>query len=182
MIPAPDSEEGMMTTAAPATISEVEVLRQQARMTHKVVQANLQGVTHEESLAQPEPGGNCLNWVLGHLLWAYAGVLPLLGQESALSKDALKRYERGSSPMEDPAEAIDIQEMLKGWDEATKRMDAGLASLTPEVLDRPAPNSPSGNPNETVRSLLVTVAFHQAYHAGQTGVLRRVAGKEGAIR
>jgi uncharacterized damage-inducible protein DinB len=24
--------------------------------------------------------------------------------------------------------------------------------------------------------------FHQAYHAGQTAVLRRIAGKEGAIR
>jgi uncharacterized damage-inducible protein DinB len=171
-----------MTPASPPTLNEVELLRQQVRMIHKVVEINLQGLTHEESLIRPEPGGNCLNWVLGHLLWAYAGALPLLGQESALSKDALKRYERGSSPIEDSAAALDIQELLKGWDEATKRMDAGLAGLTPEVLDRPAPNSPSGNPNETVRSLLATVAFHQAYHAGQTGILRRVAGKEGAIR
>jgi hypothetical protein len=33
-----------------------------------------------------------------------------------------------------------------------------------------------------VRSLLATVAFHQAYHAGQTGTLRRVVGKSGAIK
>jgi uncharacterized damage-inducible protein DinB len=43
-------------------------------------------------------------------------------------------------------------------------------------------NSPSGNPDETVRSLITTVMFHQAYHAGQTAVLRRIAGREGAIR
>jgi uncharacterized damage-inducible protein DinB len=30
--------------------------------------------------------------------------------------------------------------------------------------------------------VLATVFFHQAYHAGQAGVLRRVAGREGAIR
>ena len=51
-----------------------------------------------------------------------------------------------------------------------------------KLLDRPAPHSPSGNPDETVRSLLTTVFFHQAYHAGQTALLRRIAGREGAIR
>ena len=171
-----------MTTAAPTTVSEVGVFRQQTQMIHKVVGVNLQGVTHEESLIQPDPGGNCLNWVLGHLLWAYNGALPLLGQEPVMDKDGLKRYARGSSPIENPAEAMDVQELLSRWDEATKRMDAGLASLTPEVMDQPAPNSPSGNPNETVRSLLTTLLFHQAYHTGQTGILRRVTGKEGAIR
>lgn len=63
-----------------------------------------------------------------------------------------------------------------------ERVDAGLAGLTPDVVDSPAAGSPTGNPDETVRSLLTTVMFHQAYHAGQTAVLRRVAGKEGAIR
>ena len=171
-----------MTTAAPTDVREVEVLRHQLQMIHKVVEINVQGMTHEESLIQPEPGGNCLNWVLGHLLWAYNGALPLLGQESVMDKDAVKRYARGSSPIEEPTEATDVQELLSRLGEATKRMDAGLASLTSEVLDRPAPSSPTGNPNETVRSLLTTLLFHQAYHTGQTGILRRIAGKEGAIR
>ena len=57
----------------------------------------------------------------------------------------------------------------------------GWPSLDPEILERPVPNSPSGNPDETVRSLITTVMFHQAYHAGQTAVLRRIAGREGAI-
>ncbi len=164
------------------SLSEVEVLRQQARASQRVVEINLQGVTHEEGLIQPSPGGNCLNWVLGHLIWAYNGALPLLGQEPVMDKDAVKRYARGSSPITDPAEALDLQALLDGWKEASKRMDAGLAGLTQEVLDRPAPNSPTGNPNETVRTLLTTVAFHQAYHAGQAGILRRLVGKEGAIK
>jgi hypothetical protein len=49
-------------------------------------------------------------------------------------------------------------------------------------MDGPAPFSPSKNPKETLRSLLTTVLFHQAYHSGQTGLLRRIAGKEGAIK
>ncbi len=70
---------------------------------------------------------------------------------------------------------------MTAWDEATRRIDAGLAGLAPEALDQPAPHSPGNNPNETVRSLLSVTFFHQAYHAGQTGILRRIAGKEGAI-
>jgi uncharacterized damage-inducible protein DinB len=71
---------------------------------------------------------------------------------------------------------------MAAWDETTERIDTGLAGLASETLDAPAPFSPSSDPNETVRSLLTTVFFHQAYHAGQTGILRRIAGKDGAIR
>ncbi len=93
-----------------------------------------------------------------------------------------KRYGRGTAQLENAAEALDLAQLMTAWDEAAQRMEAGLESLTPEVLDQPAPWSPTNNPEETVRSLLSIVFFHQAYHAGQTGLLRRMAGKEGAMR
>jgi uncharacterized damage-inducible protein DinB len=119
---------------------------------------------------------------VGHLACIYDKVLPLLGQEPVMEAEALKRYDRGAPPIRDAAEALELRDLLTAFDKATERVDAGLAGISPEVLDRKAPESPSGNPNETVRSLLSTVFFHQAYHAGQTGILRRIAGKEGAIR
>lgn len=169
-------------TAAVETASEAAVFRHQAGMIHKVVQINVDGITQEESLIQPQPGGNCLNWVVGHLVSIYETALPVVGQEPVRGKEALKRYARGSAPVQDASEAMDLQELLTLWDEASKRFDAGLANLTAEVLDQPAPFSPGKNPNETVRTLLCAVLFHQAYHAGQLGLLRRAAGKEGAIR
>lgn len=171
-----------MTSTAPATTTEIDLWRHQTRMTRDVVGANVAGLNHEDSLAQPRPGGNCLNWVLGHLLWAYNGVLPLVKQDPVMDQEVLKHYARGAAPIQDRAEALTFEEMLNAWNQAVERVDAGLAGLTADVLDRPAPGSPTGNPNETVRSLLTTVMFHQAYHAGQTAVLRRIAGKEGAIR
>jgi uncharacterized damage-inducible protein DinB len=172
-----------MATAAPpdVTEAEVEVFRSQARMTRQVVKMNTAGITQEQSLIQPDPAGNCLNWVVGHLLCIYNQALGLLQQERVMPEAALKRYERGSAPIHPADEALDLGEMLAAWDETAERVDAGLAGLTREVLDRPAPHSPSGNPDETIRSLVATVMFHQAYHAGQTGLLRRLAGKEGAI-
>lgn len=170
-----------MTAAAPSTVSEVEVLRHQARLAHRVVRLNTEGVTQEESLAQPQPGGNCLNWVVGHLVAIYDKVLPLLGQEPVMGEGAMERYDRGSPPLRDPAEAMPLEKLLAAWDEASRRADAGLAGLTTEDMDRRAPFSPGGDPDETMRSLVATVVFHQSYHAGQTGVLRRIAGREGAI-
>lgn len=168
-----------MTATAAETLAEVELLRHQTQLTTKVLHANVNGLTQEESLIQPHPGGNCLNWVVGHVVCIYNHVLPMLGQETAGGD--LSRYDRGSAPIENPAEARDLGELMAAWDQAVQRFDTGLAGLTPEILDRPAPG-PDPNRPETVRSLLNTICFHQSYHVGQTGVLRRLAGKEGAIR
>jgi hypothetical protein len=171
-----------MSTSVSNTIGEIELLRHQARMAHQVVRLNADGLSHEDSLIQPRPGGNCLNWVVGHLLAIYHHALPLLGQAPVMPKAALKRYDRGSAPILDAAEAVDFAELMSAWDECSRRFDAGLAGLSAEVLSAPAPASPSNNPNETVGSLLSTISWHQAYHCGQTGILRRVAGRDGAIR
>ena len=106
---------------------------------------------------------------------------PGLKQEPVIGP-ATQRFARGSPPLTDPLEAIDFGKLVAAWNQASERVDAGLARLDPGILDRPVPNSPSGNPDETIRSLITTVMFHQAYHAGQTAVLRRIAGREGAIQ
>jgi hypothetical protein len=169
-----------------ATTSEhtrgIESIRYQAGLVHQIVRRNVDGITHEESLRQPEPGGNCLNWVVGHLVWAYAGALPLVRQTPAVDQERLAQYARGGPPLTDPARAVKFDELLAAWDESSRRMDAGLAGFPTDTLSRPAPGSPTGNPNETVGSLLATIMFHQAYHTGQTAVLRRLIGKPGAIK
>jgi hypothetical protein len=161
---------------------EITVLRQQTGMSQYVVKINLDGITQEESLIQPDPAGNCLNWVVGHLIAIYQHALPLLGQEPVIPAARIDRYDRGSPALRARGEAIDIGELLAAFDECSRRFDAGLAALDPETLGERAPFSPSDNPNETIGSLLTTFAWHQAYHTGQTGVLRRIAGKPGAIR
>jgi hypothetical protein len=164
-----------------ANVGEIEIFRHSARTIHKVVRLNADGLTHAESLIQPRPAGNCLNWVVGHLLCAYQHVLPMLEQRPVLKAGALQRYDRGSPPIKDADEPIELSELMAAWDETAERIDAGLAGLAPETLDARAPFSSSGDPNETVRSFLTVIFFHQAYHAGQTGILRRIAGKNGAI-
>ena len=170
-----------MTASIPATAS-TDMLRLLTRASDQVLRVNVDGITHEESLIQPQPGGNCLNFIVGHLVCVYNNALPLLGQQPVLPADRIGRYDRGSQPMTDSGEAMDFGELLKAWREATKRFDAGLADLSQEDLDRKAPFSPGNNPDETVGSLLGFVSFHQAYHVGQTALSRRLIGKPGAIK
>jgi uncharacterized damage-inducible protein DinB len=171
-----------MSTAAPAPPSEIAIYQHQAMLTQVVLRANTEGVTQEESLVQPQPGGNCLNFVVGHVVNVYDQALPLLGQEPVLGVEATERYQRGSPPLRDASEAMPLSDLLAAFDTQTERLQAGLATLTPEALERPMPGPDSkGELTETVRSLLGTILFHQSYHVGQTGVLRRIIGKPGAI-
>lgn len=170
----------MSATALPV-LSEVEVFRNNARTTQQIVRLNIEGISQAESLVQPQPAGNCLNWVMGHLVWVYNLMLPMVKQEPLSNGEILKRCARGTPPLTDFSEASDMNDLIQMWDESIERYDAGLAGLTSDDLDAKAPMSPRDNPNETVRSLLGLVTFHQAYHAGQLGVLRRIAGKPTAI-
>ena len=157
-------------------------LRYQSDLTRTVVRMNADGISHQDSLAQPHPGGNCFNWVLGHLVAIYGEALPLVGQQPVRPREALSHYARGAPPIKSAAEALPIEDLKRWWDEACVRFDAGLAALPEERLAERVPRSPTGNPNETVGTLLATIVQHQAYHSGQLGVLRRVAGKPGAIK
>jgi hypothetical protein len=46
-----------------------------------VLEKNLEGVSHEESLINPQPGGSCLNWIVGHLTRSRNQALGLFGQK-----------------------------------------------------------------------------------------------------
>jgi Uncharacterized protein conserved in bacteria len=171
-----------MTSVTPEVKSgQIAVLRDQARLADIVMRLALDGLTHEEALVQPTEAGNCINFVLGHALAVYDNVMPMVGQRPVLPAAAQKRYDRGSKPMRDGAEALHFAELEAMWEESAKRYDAGLTGLDPETLGDPAPFSPTGNADETIGSLLSTIAFHQSYHVGQIGLLRRIIGKPGVI-
>lgn len=173
-----------MSTApiSEAISSATDVLRMQGQVIQRILRRNTEGLTQEDSLIQPQPAGNCLNWNVGHLVWSNEQILSVLDMPPVLGEQALQRYARGSKPLCDPAEALPLEQLLQTWDASWDRIDEGLARLTPEQLAAPAPFSPRKDPHETIGSLLAIVFFHQASHTGQTSLLRTMAGKPGAIR
>jgi hypothetical protein len=144
--------------------------------------ATLNGLTDEDALVQPSPGGNCLNWVTGHIVQSRGGTLALLGQKLPFAEDKYARYERGSKPVTDSSGTIPLSVMVADFAATAEGLAAGLGGLTTEMLAAKAPFSPGDNPDETVGSLLAGLAFHEGYHTGQLGILRRLAGKEGIVK
>ena len=163
-------------------MTDTALLRHQARRIQAVVRINSEGVAHEDSVVMPTPGGNSFNWVMGHLLAIYNDLLPLLGKPKVYENGELKKYQRGSPALTDKSKAMQLDELQRSWTTACDRLDSGLAELPSERLAQKAPVSPTNDPNETIGSLLDTIMFHQAYHSGQLGVLRRISGKAGAIK
>jgi hypothetical protein len=159
---------------------DLAMLLGQAGIVDRALRANLDGITHEQSLIAPQPAGNCLNWIVGHLVHGYQLALPLVGREPVVPPDELARYARGSGPIDDPEGAWSIEDLLDAWTRSTQRLEDGLRGLSSDDLDRRIDPFGSGR-EEPLRGHLSFLLFHQAYHVGQAGVLRRVAGEEGAI-
>ena len=53
--------------------------------------------------------------------------------------------------------------------------------MKPEELAKPLPGGPDPILGDTVGSALSALAWHEGYHSGQIGYLRRVLGKPGVL-
>lgn len=158
-----------------------KTLAMQMEAARSVLRANVEGLGHDDSLVSPEPGGNCLNWVVGHLTVAYNNLLPALGGEPIWSDEQADPYKRGSEPLT-ADRAMPFEAVMEHFETAHEKVVERLVAAGDDVLSAPAPYSPGKKPDETVGSLAAITAFHQAYHVGQAGLLRRVCGRQGAIK
>ncbi len=133
-----------------------------------VISVNTEGITHEESLISPQSGGNSLNWVVGHILVSRDDAREIVGLQRLSDEKMAALYKRGSKQL-DINSAYPLED-LRG------RMKSGQKELEDAIRSTDL----SAKPDDLKE--LTTLAFHEAYHSGQTGLLRRIAGKDGAIK
>jgi hypothetical protein len=173
-----------IAAGSPAKEEELEssALAMTYDFTYFVLTKNTQGVTHEQSLFSPKPGGNCMNWVLGHILAQRTTILKLAGRDPVWSPEDAAVYARGSTPLEQcPTAALSFESLVRDLERTQELLKSGLAEISEEALAAPGlPNIPGGV--QPVGVQLAVMNFHEAYHAGQTGLLRRLIGLPGAIQ
>ncbi|MCP4164874.1 MAG: hypothetical protein GY759_03140 [Chloroflexi bacterium] len=141
-----------------------------------VIARNIESLTHEESLLQPEIEANNLNWILGHILVGRMRSSSLLGIDPTWGEGKIKLYERGSDRVT-ALTALPLTDLEADLDLTMASLTEALSNVDGTALEQ------SSEDGRTVGQQLLSQAWHETYHAGQTDYLRRLAGKQqGGIR
>jgi hypothetical protein len=146
-----------------------ELLILQFDYSARTFELNLDGVSQAGSLFQPAPAGNCINWVAGHILRHRNPVHRLLELPPAWDKNMAARYDRGSAPVTNAEEAASLEEIRRLMRDSQISVKQILETATMDQLA-------VADGDQSVGLKLAGLSFHESYHVGQLGVLRRLVG------
>jgi uncharacterized damage-inducible protein DinB len=140
----------------------------------------LADVSNAESLREVGPDGKCLNWILGHIIFARGKLLSLLGGEPDWYKNFMAVYGEkgvGTFSVKTAKPLSDLQGLL---DQSLAMLSEVLSKLD-AALNEPCAELPHVSKGGTVADRVGSFACHEAYHAGQIGIMRRLLGKPGVF-
>ena len=162
-----------MTSSPSPTVFNARQLSEALAVNTRVIARQVAGLTHSDSLLQPPVRGNCLNWVLGHIVVHRDYMLVDLGLARVLDDAAIARYDRGSAPiLGDDDGVLKLDGLVAAISEAQARLAMALEQATEGELNLPAP----GSEPSTVAKHVCFLYWHESYHVGQTEFLRQLAG------
>jgi len=148
--------------------NDIEIVKVQVFSSYKIISMNIEGITQEESMIFPNGDANCMNWILGHLIYIRNAFLNILGEESVWDNEKFSCYNRGELPLERKDELVDFEELKSYLQQSQDKLEAKL--ITVESFDPKIIND------------IAIFCLHELYHGGQLGYLRRILGKPGAIK
>jgi uncharacterized damage-inducible protein DinB len=127
------------------------------------------GIPDEEWLRQPD-GSNHMLWVAGHIVIHRAKMAEMLGAEWSAPWSGL--FARGAK-LASPEDYPSPEEIRRAWDEVSQEANSALANATPEALSQ---HSDKSSFDGTVGGGVALLCFHETYHVGQLGYLRKWLG------
>lgn len=138
----------------------------------------LEGVDQASGERRPNDHTNSLAFIACHALDARFNLMKLAGHERTNPWQTLFDEATDISTMK---EYPPLYEVLAEWDELHEATLACLAEMTTAELDA---ESPARFPTED-RSILggiAFLAFHEAYHVGQMGLVRKYFGFDPVVQ
>jgi len=141
----------------------------------EIMKNQTSGLSQEDSLIQPQPGGNCMNWVMGHLALNLTIILEILGAQIPEDLPNLDRYKMDTDPILAESEGVlDLQELVEAYSFLNKKVIDRLDQMTEDDFE------------EVIRFwegkhrrgfMAFFYFFHNTYHLGQLEFLRNLAGR-----
>lgn len=161
-----------------ALTTSAAVLTRLFNNNHHILHQQVKDINQEESLVQPPFRGNCLNWVVGHILGVYGECLEVMGMPGTQNEAEVKTYGYGSEPLTGCAKAGDLLEMLHRLDEGLERITLQLANMSAAELEREVTIWLG---SVSLIEALYVMQWHASYHTGQLELLRQLAGKNDKV-
>jgi hypothetical protein len=131
----------------------------------------LDGLTHRQLWEAPTGRNNAMLWVAGHIVQTRAQLLTLLGEPFDTGWGAL--FNRGAM-IGDANGYPSRQEIERVMRDVSQRLQAKLAALDDQQLAQPPSMDAPGV--RTVADQVAGFAFHDSYHVGQMGYIRKALG------
>jgi uncharacterized damage-inducible protein DinB len=142
------------------------------KLNNNLVARSLDGLSDEELWAQPSGLGNPIAWILGHLTEMRAGMLAEMG--APFDYGWTRTFQRGSV-LQGRVDYPTREAIEASWKATKDAMRDAFATVEPArlaqaVTRRPVPAV------ETLTDFIAFCGFHESYHVGQIGFIRKQLG------
>ncbi len=149
----------------------------------QIIRTFAEGYTHDESLISPVGfQGNCMNWLVGHLVNSRNTVLRLSGfpnaqwQAYAPWEELRANYGNGSKPITaDGPHVLRLAQSLEGLEATQAALVAHVATMTQEHANVEIEAIGRSQP---VDHFLMYMLGHEQFHIGQMEYVRPLSGKK----
>ena len=144
---------------------------------NRLYKGALEGLGREELNRRAGPDSSPLIWLAGHLVLGRCGMLGLAGVSGeAPWQELFKRSSKILAPEEYP----DVRDVVGAWEKIGQRVAVQLPKLGEDELEAQSPRRfPVAD--RSVRAGLAFLLWHETYHIGQMGYLRKWLGYDSLV-
>jgi len=137
------------------------------------VNPHLKALPHTDALLQPPAKGNCILWILGHIVSYRNTILDMLGQPPVIPANEAARFAANSAPVtgEEPGLAR-FENLLAAFNAAQDLIVEGVRKMSPEFASEMVTR---GESTMSRTDHIMSFMRHESYHAGQFEWLREWA-------
>ncbi len=146
-------------------------------ITTALVEKAVRDINDQEAIQRIEGNTNCMLWLFAHVTAVRCSLAGMLGVQKDLP---WREYFGKGCKGDDFGKYPTMAEVHEVWQEITPLFVGALENATDEQLSAAAPRD-FPIPDKSVRGAILFLAFHESYHVGQMGYLRKCLGKEGLV-
>ena len=148
----------------------------QLYLSKALVQQQLDGLSDEDLLRQPDSRGNCANWILGHIINSRNICLQYMQDDAIWDEATQQLYQGGSAPITgNDSPHLSRAELMHAYIQSDETLVSHIERLTDEALDGLVDDE------ATLADKISFVTWHEAYHTGQFEYLRQLTGVDDAV-